>query len=101
MDGVGYVLLITPIMAKMWRVFYIFHNPLRRKVGYFYNRQAMGVYVGDENYEGPYRILFVAIQTFTMKYKFTTYSMQGCIQKFYQGGGQIWGTYKRGGAKLI
>jgi hypothetical protein len=31
MNCVGYVLLVAPVLAKMWRVYYIFHNPLKKK----------------------------------------------------------------------
>ena len=34
MNCVGYVLLVAPVLAKMWRIHYIFHNPLPNKKVY-------------------------------------------------------------------
>ncbi len=31
MNLVGYVLVMAPVLAKMWRIYYIFHNPLAKK----------------------------------------------------------------------
>ena len=30
--GLGATLLFMPLLLKTWRVYYIFHNPLKRKV---------------------------------------------------------------------
>ncbi len=31
MNSVGYVLVFAPVLVKMWRVYYIFHNPSPNK----------------------------------------------------------------------
>ena len=31
MTNVGYVLCFAPVLMKMWRVYYIFHNPAPNK----------------------------------------------------------------------